>query len=589
MAIHPFAARACLTASILFFMGCSHDPNQELDKLTNQFVYATLAFSPATATGAGLHQYQRRNLDDELDDLSPASLDKQRTFYEDFRKRLGTLDAGALTPEGRVDLRIMNDQAALNLLDLSEIHSHLHNPTVYVETLGNALFNCYVLNYAPLPQRIQNIISRLQKAPLFLDQASTNLSNSAGVWISVAISENQGNIDLVDKTIRAVVPASLTNPYSRAAEPALAAMRKFQDYLKNGLSQRNDYNWRLGSDLYTRKFRLTMEAGVEAPNVLQSAERDLDKVRAEMLALAEPLAREWKLSPHTELTGEERENSVIGEVLDRIAGRHSTRQSYMDDARTDLEEARAFVEAKRIVTLPPLDNLKVIPTPDFMRGVYSVGGFSPAPPLEPQLGAFYWVTPIPDNWPQERVESKLREYNFYKLKLLTLHEAMPGHYVQMQVASAIQPQSRRLLRSLYGNDPYIEGWAQFAEETMLGEGFLDHSPEMALTFAKERLRVIANAILDVRLQMLEMTDQDALDLMEKRTFQEKEEAEEKLQRAKLTSCQLPTYYVGWSAWDRLRDEYKKSKGAAYRPGDFNDRALKEGAAPLASLGALLGG
>ena len=582
------AAPLCLTASLLFLMGCSRKPNDELDKLTDEFVHTALAFSPATATGAGLHQYQKRNLDDELDDLSPASLDRQRRFYEDFRKRLGRLDAGGLTPEGRVDLGIMNDQAALNLLDLNEIHSYLHNPTVYVETLGNALFNCYVLNYAPTPQRIANIISRLQKVPLFLDQASNNLTNSADVWISVAMSENQGNIDLVDQTIRAVVPANLTNNYSRAAEPALAAMRKFQDYLKNGLSQRNDYNWRLGSDLYTRKFRLTMEAGVEAPNVLQSAERDLDKVRGEMLALAEPLAREWKLSPHTELTGEARENAVIGEVLDRIADRHSTRESYMDDARKDLEEARAFVEAKHIVTLPRLDNLKVIPTPDFMRGVYSVGGFSPAPPLEPQLGAFYWITPIPDDWPQQRVDSKLREYNFYKLKLLTLHEAMPGHYVQLQVASAIQPQSRRLLRSLYGNDPYIEGWGQFAEETMLNEGFLNHSPEMALTFAKERLRVIANAILDVRLQMLEMTDQDALALMEKRTFQEKEEAEEKLQRAKLTSCQLPTYYVGWNAWDRLRDEYKKSKGTASSPSSFNDRALQEGAVPLSALGALLG-
>lgn len=587
MAIRFLTAPVCLIAPLFFLMGCSRNPNDALDKLTGEFVYTTLAFSPATATGAGLHQYRKRNLDDELDDLSPANLDRQRAFFEDFRKRLGALNAGALTPEGRVDLDILNDQAALSLLDLNEIHSSLHNPTVYVETLGNALFNCYVLNYAPLPQRIGNIISRLQKVPLFLDQASTNLTNSADVWTSVAEAENQGNIDLVDKTIRAVVPGNLTNTYSRAAEPALAAMRKFQDYLKNGLSQRDDYNWRLGSDLYTRKFRLTMEAGVEAPNVLQAAERDLDKVRGEMLALAEPLARDWKLSPHSELTGEARENAVIGEVLDRIADRHSTRQSYMDDARKDLEEARAFVEAKHIVTLPPLDNLKVIPTPDFMRGVYSVGGFSPAPPLEPQLGAFYWITPIPDNWPQDRVESKLREYNFYKLKLLTLHEAMPGHYVQLQVASGIQPQSRRLLRSLDGNDPYIEGWAQFAEETMLDEGF-NRSPEMALTFAKERLRVIANAILDVRLQMLEMTDQEALDLMEKRTFQEKEEAGEKLQRAKLTSCQLPTYYVGWNGWDRLRDEYKSSRGAAYRPSDFNDRALQEGAVPLASLGALLG-
>jgi uncharacterized protein (DUF885 family) len=216
-----------------------------------------------------------------------------------------------------------------------------------------------------------------------------------------------------------------------------------------------------------------------------------------------------------------------------------------------------------------------------------VGGFNPAPPLEPQLGAFYWVTPIPPDWPADRVESKLREYNFYKLKLLTIHEAMPGHYVQMQIANDVEPAPRRLLRSIYGNGPYIEGWAQYAEQMMLDSGFLDRSPEMALTFAKEDLRVIANAILDVRLQMLGMTDQEALDLMEKQTFQEKEEAEGKLQRAKLSSAQLPTYFAGWRGWLKVREDYKNAKGGSYHLTTFNDTALKQGAVPLPALGKML--
>jgi uncharacterized protein (DUF885 family) len=290
---------------------------------------------------------------------------------------------------------------------------------------------------------------------------------------------------------------------------------------------------------------------------------------------------------HAELAGEGRENRVIGEVLDHIAQRHSTRESYMDDARKDLEEARAFVQQKRLLTLPPRDNLKVIPTPEFMRGIYSVGGFNSAPALEPQLGAFYWITPIPAAWPKERVESKLREYNFYKLKLLTIHEAMPGHYVQTEVANDVQPASRRLLRSIFGNGPYVEGWGQYSTQVMLDEGFLDHSPEMALTFAKEELRVIANAILDVRLQMLNMTDQEALDLMQKQTFQEKEEATAKLQRAKLSSCQLPMYFLGWRGWLKARDEYKQAQGAAFQLAAFHDRALQAGAVPLTALSGLL--
>lgn len=583
------ATRAALVLLLVLAAGCRKSPSEKLSSLTEEFVYTTLSFSPATATGVGLHQYEKQKLDDLLDDFSPPSLDKEQHFYEDFQNRLHQLPLDKLSAEDRADYTILDDQTSLALLDLREIHSALHNPTMYVETLGNALFSPFVLEYAPKPQRIESIIARLQKVPLYLDQAATNLTSSPPVWTQTAVDENQGNIDLVDKAIRAQVPDNLRDSYARAARPALDAMSKFQTYLKNSLSARTDSDWRLGQDRYTRKFRYAMEVGVEADTTLLDAEREMRAVRAHMLELALPLHAQMFPAhrEHADLTGDARENAIIGEVLGKIADRHSTRESYMDDAKHDLDEARAFVQQQHLVTLPANSNLQVIPTPAFMRGVYSVGGFNPAPPLEPQLGAFYWVTPIPAEWPAERVESKLREYNFYKLKLLTIHEAMPGHYVQMQIANGVQPAPRRLLRSIYGNGPYIEGWAQYAEQMMLDAGFLDHSPEMALTFAKEDLRVIANAILDVRLQMLGMTDQDALDLMEKQTFQEKEEAEGKLLRAKLSSAQLPTYFAGWRAWLKVRDEYKKAKGGGYNLTTFNDTALRQGAVPLPALGKLL--
>jgi uncharacterized protein (DUF885 family) len=366
-------------------------------------------------------------------------------------------------------------------------------------------------------------------------------------------------------------------------------MAKFDKYLKISLTARSSYNWRLGGTLYSRKFRYSLEAGIEADNTLHDAEVALSAVRARMLGLALPLHREMfpAHNDHADSSGAERENAVIGEVLGKIAENHSTREHYMDDARKDLDEARAFVEQKHLLTLPARSNLQVIPTPEFMRGIYAVGGFNPAPALQPKLGAFYWVTPLSPSWPKERVESKLREYNFYKLKLLTIHEAMPGHYVQMEFANDVQPRGRRLLRSIFGNGAYIEGWGEYATQMMLDEGFLNHSPEMALTFAKEELRVIANTILDVRLQMLNMTDQEALDLMQKQTFQEKEEAVAKLQRAKLSAAQLPMYFVGWRSWIKIRDEYKQAKGSAYSLSEFHDRALKEGAVPFPVLTKLL--
>ncbi len=586
--MRQLAANIVLMSSLIA-TGCG-TPQHNFAKLSEEFVYTTLVFSPVSATAAGLHQYKGQGLDDQLDDVSPAALDHQREYYQRFRQRLqDEVKPDSLSAADRADLHIIQAQISLALLDLEETQSYLHNPTTYVEMLGNALFTPLSLEYAPLSVRIGHIIARLGRVPLLLDQARTNLVSSPAIWTTVAAQENEGNIDLIDKTIRAAVPADQRAAFDRAAHPALDALHAFQVYLTGSLAARDNFDWRLGRDRYTRKFRYALSVGSDPEDVLEAAARRMQEVRLRMLALSLPLHKQLfpSHSDHNDLAGPARENLVISEVLNRIADRHSTPESFVDDAKQDLDEARRFVSRKHLLTLPPHGNLQVIPTPEFMRGIYAVGGFNPAPALEPQLGAFYWITPIPTNWERARVDSKLREYNFYKLKLLTLHEAIPGHYVQFEYANQIEAAPRRLLRGVYGNTPYIEGWAQYATQTMLDEGFLDSSPELRLTFLKEELRVIANAILDIRLQMLNMPDEEALDLMQKETFQEAEEATAKLQRAKLSSAQLPAYFVGWRGWLAVRDQYKQAKGSSFRLQDFNDAALKQGAVPLTELAPLL--
>jgi len=517
----------CITL-LVCLTGCKMPgEQQDFSKLTEEFVYGSLALSPVSATVAGYHEHQGVRLDEKLDDYSPGGIQDQRRFFSGFRDRLALIKPETLGQEEQADYQIIQNQVELALLDLNRIQSFRHNPTAYVELVGNALFNPFVLEYAPLETRYRHIIQRLFKVSELMAQAKSRLSDSPEVWNRVAQEENDGNIDLIDKTLRERVPADLKPDFDRAATSALAALRDFNKYLKEDLSRRTS-DWRLGKDKYDPKFRYYLATGKTPEQVLSEAEAALKSVRDQMVELAAP--------------------RTVKEALDKIAQQHATPETYMDQARKTLEEATKFVREKHLLTLPARSNLQVIPTPEFMRGVYSVAGFAQAPALEPQLGAFYWVTPIAASWPKERVESKLREYNFYHLKLLTIHEAMPGHYVQMEVANDVQPRGRRLLRSVFGNGAYVEGWGQYATQMMLDEGFLDHSPELALTFAKEELRVIANTILDVRLQMLAMTDQEALDLMQKQTFQEAEEATAKLQRAKLSSAQLPMYFIGWRGW-----------------------------------------
>jgi uncharacterized protein (DUF885 family) len=216
-----------------------------------------------------------------------------------------------------------------------------------------------------------------------------------------------------------------------------------------------------------------------------------------------------------------------------------------------------------------------------------VGGFDPAPALEPHLGASYWVTPIPAGWPRERVESKLREYNDFALQHLTIHEAMPGHWVQADYANRIQPRQRRVLRSLYSNGPYVEGWAVYSQQMMVDAGYLGGNDSLRLTLLKQLMRSIANTILDIRLQTMGMTDQQAMDLMTRDTFQEAQEATAKLVRAKLSSCQLTTYYAGLKGWLALRGDFQQRHPGDYSLSSFNERALSEGPVALPDLARLM--
>src|SRR6185503_18900007 len=224
-----------------------------------------------------------------------------------------------------------------------------------------------------------------------------------------------------------------------------------------------------------------------------------------------------------------------------------------------------------------------------MRGIYSVAGFAGPPPLEPTAEAQYWVTPIDASMPAEKAESKLREYNDWVLKWLSIHEALPGHYVQYEHANDVQPPNRRVLRALFGNGAYVEGWAEYIAQVMMDAGFADNDPRFRLSMRKLRLRLLANAILDVRMQTMGMTEEQAMELMTRQAFQTQAEAEGKMQRAKLSSTQLPTYYVGLRAWQELRKKYEAKKGKDFDMRAYHDLVLDQGALPFDALETIVMG
>jgi uncharacterized protein (DUF885 family) len=573
--------------------------NDKFAKLSEDFIHETLALSPSSASQAGYHKHvdpktgRTIALDSLLDEVSPAGIAEQRRVYSQWRERFHTeTPVASLGAEDAADWRLIDDQIGLNLLDLDRIQNYKHNPTGYVELLGSALFQPLTDEYAAEPARLGDVLSRVAATPTFLDQARSELVDADPIFIKVAVQENEGNIDLIQDTIAAAVRKhpELKARFDQVAPPAVKALKDFSQWLQNDLAkQKTDRTWRLGKNFYAEKFRLVMETDITPDQVLADAEAAFKKTRAEMLELALPLHKEYypDHDDHANLSQQERENTIIGEVLKKIADDHPKRDDLMQTAKDDLVGIRQFILDKNIVSLKSRDNLKVIATPEFERGIYSVGGFHSAPPLDPNAEAEFWVTPISSSTPEASAESRLREYNNWVLKWLCIHEALPGHYVQAEHANGIQPVSRRLVRSLFGNGAYVEGWAEYGAQVMMQQGFANSDPRYRLSYLKVWLRAVGNSILDIRMQTMGMTDDEAMGFMMDDAFQTRAEAEGKLQRAKLSSTQLPTYYVGTSEWWRLRKAYEAAKGKDFKLAEFHDRALDEGALPVPWLKDIL--
>ncbi len=566
--------------------------SEKFAALTDQFMKESLLLSPSTASQVGYHKHtdpktgKTIELDALLDEMSAEAMKTQRQFYASWRERFNKeVPKNSLSTQDAADWQLVDDQIGLQLLEFDKIQNYKHNPTVAVELIGGALFQPLTEDYAPKDVRLGHIISRIGQIPRLLREVQTYIDNSDPIFVSTAIDENDGNIDMIENTIGKELEgnAALKAAFDKVAPNAVQALKDYSKWLKKDLAKKpNDRSWRLGQDLYAQKFKLVMEANLTPDELLADAEKELKSVRAEMLQLALPLYKQYypDKGEHKDLPEAERQNLIISAVIDKISENHPKRDQLQQAIEADLEMIKEFIREKKIVSLSSRDNLKVTATPLFYRGVLSVAAFHSAPALNPKAQAEYWVTPIDPSVPEAKAESKLREYNNFTLKWLTIHEALPGHYIQFEHLNNIQPERRRLLRSLYANGAYVEGWAEYIAQVMMDEGFMKDDPRFRIIMKKIRLRVLSNSILDIRMQTKNMTDEQAMDLLTKQTFQTQAEAEGKLKRAKLTSAQLPTYYLGLREWLKFRKRYQDKMGSKFDLLKFHNQVLDEGPLPV---------
>ncbi len=526
---------------------------------------------PDVATGLGDHRF-----DACLADPSAQARDDERRALDGWAARLAAVDHRALSAEHRVDAAMMADGVARRVFELDELREHTWNPLQ--ANPGKAIYQLLARDFAPLPDRLASVAGRLAAIPAVLAEVRRQLGRMPRVHIETAIGQFDGTIALVSNQIDAALEATPGGGTELARErpAALGALTEHRAWLSAQLGSPDGFaDPRIGPERFARKLSLTLSAAADADAILDRAEADLDRVSQEIAEQAAEIAGVAK--PGSE---------VVRQVLDRLAADVPDDTTILEFCRDALAAQTVFVTGHRLISVYD-DPVELIVMPEIDRGVAVAYCDSPGP-LEPSpLPTFIAVSPTPADWPAEQVASFYREYNRHMVHDLMVHEAMPGHYLQLQHSRRFTG-SDTAIRGALRSGSFTEGWAVYTERIMAEHGYPGEGDPRAVRMQqlKMQLRTIINAILDARIHAHGMTEAEAMALMTGRGYQEEGEAAGKWRRAQLTSAQLSTYYVGYSEISDLAADLR-----AADPGltdqQVHDRMLAHGSPPVRLLRTLI--
>jgi len=551
-------------------------------EISESFLNDLLRFSPVRATGLGDHRYD--HLLDEVDEKARNDkLHSARCHFAD----LEALDRDALSREEQVDYALLHQRLRKTAWEVATLCEWEWNPLVYTGIPGDSLYLLLSREFAPLEDRLRNVGSRCREFLRFFSQARESLVKEKVPLIhaETAVEQNRGITSLLDHL---VVPhlVDLSEEDRVALEEALKTAREAiaeqQVWLEKELLPQAKGNPRLPENLYRAKFDFDLFSSLTPEELRERSEQEKTSLHEEMFRLSKKILAEQQSDfPLPENPTEQEKRDAIRTCLEFAYEESPEVDRVVEEAYHSLKITTDFIRENDLVTLPE-DPLEIILMPEFRRGV-SVAYCDAPGPLEQHGKTFYAVSPPPEDWTEEQVGSFLREYNLRSLHNLTVHEAMPGHYVQLLRSN----ETSTRLRSVLASGTFIEGWAVYTESMMMEAGFLPGDLLMRLIVLKWNLRGVANALLDQMIHLDGIDEATAMHLMVEEAFQEEREAAGKFRRSLLTSVQLSTYFAGYLEVVDLRKEVEEAWGDEFVLKRFHDELMSFGSPPPAFVRALL--
>ena len=545
-----------------------------------QFFDRFWELNPDWAIAIGYYKYA-----DRLVVPDKASRDETLKQLDRWLAQLRGIDASTLSASVRADFRVLENEFLAEKWALTDLRSWQWNPSVYNVAEPFALLRD--LTFAPLDERLRIFSRRLERVPAYYAAAKANIEGPTREHTRLAIDQNRGALSVFGPDLEHTLEMSGLSAGERSTfNRRLAAAREGIDDFVGWLEALDERlasgavearSFRLRAELYAPKFKYEIQSGETAEALYSRALAEKDALHARMTLLAGLL---WpKYFPNEAVPADALE--TIGRVIARLSDEHVAPADLVREVERQLPELTKWVNDHHLVELDESKPLIVRETPLHKRGIAGASIDAPGP-YDANAPTYYNVTPL-DGERADRAESWLREYNRWMLPVLNIHEAIPGHYVQLVYAN----RSPSLIKSIFGNGAMIEGWAVYAERAMLESGYGEHRAEAWLVYSKWNLRSVCNTVLDYGVHVLGMTEAEAMDLLTRQAFQTDAEAVEKWQRVKLTNVQLTSYFSGYAAILDLRETLKRERAGTFDLKRFHEQFLSYGSAPVRVIRELM--
>lgn len=502
-------------------------------------------------------------------------------FAESELAWLNRIDPQTLPPELRIDHALLSNRLQSMRWYLSEFRDWQWDPSNY--NVAGAIGLILNTPYAPEADRLRTVMARLEQVPAYYQAARSNISNPTREHTELAVVQNRGTLNLLGDSLRDRVAVSgletaekqrFEQLRQQAVETVDGFIAELQTIIDDLAGNDEARPFRIGAELYEAKFAYDIQSGFTARELYDRAVAEKNRLHDDMDAITVLL---WDDYFPDQGMPEDRLQR-IGQLIDHLSDQHIAREDFISEIERQIPLLTEFVAEHDLLDQDPTRPLVVRETPEYMRGGGAGASVSAPGPFNPTADTYYNVTPL-DDYSDEQAASYLREYNQWVLQILNIHEAIPGHYTQLVHGN----KSSGLIKSLLRNGAMIEGWAVYSERMMLEEGWGDQAPEMWLMYGKWNLRVVTNAIMDYAVHVLNMSEQEAMNMMLREAFQEQTEAENKWRRITLSQVQLTSYFTGYAEIYDFRERLKAAMGDEFDLKAFHNQFLSYGNAPVPAI------